>query len=106
MEIFDGVVAGAKPGVLASELVQLAVDLAKERGFELWARFLGHGVGIDVHERPDMGVEATALEAGMTLAIEPRIEVDGYLIGHEDVVLVTPEGGESLNRFPKEPFQA
>jgi Xaa-Pro aminopeptidase len=105
LTIFDQVVAGAKPGVPASQLVQHACNVAREQGFELWARFLGHGVGIDVHERPDMGVEETALAENMTLAIEPRIEVGGYLVGHEDVVLVTAGGGESLNQFPKTPFE-
>jgi Xaa-Pro aminopeptidase len=104
LSVFNEVVAQARPGVLASELVDLAESVAESEGFELWARFLGHGVGIDVHERPDMGVEAMPLKANMTLAIEPRVIFDEHVIGHEDVVLVTPEGGESLNQFPKEPF--
>ena len=45
------------------------------------------------------------LAENMTLAIEPRIEVGDYLVGHEDVVLVTPDGGESLNQFPKQPLE-
>ena len=72
---------------------------------KLWGRFLGHGVGIDVHERPDMGIEELPLAENMTLAIEPRIQIGDYLVGHEDVVLVTPDGGESLNQFPKQPLE-
>jgi len=106
LAVFDEVVKSAKPGMLASELVDLAASVAEGQGFELWARFLGHGVGIDVHERPDMGVEETPLAANMTLAIEPRVVLGEQVIGHEDVVLVTPTGGESLNSFPKGPFEA
>jgi Xaa-Pro aminopeptidase len=103
--MFDAVVAAAVPGRAAGDLVALAAEVAHEHGVEMWGSFLGHGAGIDVHERPDMGVEATPLAENMTLAIEPRVQVDDYLIGHEDIVLVTPAGGESLNRFPKDPFQ-
>lgn len=102
--IFDEVVAGAKPGVPAAHLVETASTVARELGFELWGRFVGHGVGLDAHERPDMGMEETPLAEGMTLAIEPRIAVDRYIIGHEDVVVVTAGGGRALNRFPKRPF--
>ncbi len=105
LTMFDEVVSSAKPGVLASELVVIADKVARNAGFELWGRFLGHGVGIDVHERPDMGIEELTLAENMTLAIEPRIEVGDYLVGHEDVVLVTPDGGESLNQFPKQPLE-
>jgi Xaa-Pro aminopeptidase len=105
LTMFEEVVSSAKPGVLASELVVVADKAARDAGFELWGRFLGHGVGIDVHERPDMGIEELPLAENMTLAIEPRIEVGDYLVGHEDVVLVTPDGGESLNQFPKQPLE-
>ena len=105
LSVFGEVVKAARPGVLAAELVVLADRVARDAGFELWARFLGHGVGIDVHERPDMGVEETPLAENMTLAIEPRIQSGDYLIGHEDVVRITADGGEPLNGFPKQPFE-
>jgi Xaa-Pro aminopeptidase len=104
--MFDEVVKAAVPGRPAGDLVKLAAEVASDHGAEMWGSFLGHGAGIDVHERPDMGVEATPLAANMTLAIEPRVQIGDYLIGHEDIVLVTPAGGESLNQFPKGPFQA
>ena len=69
-------------------------------------RFLGHGLGWDIHERPDMGVEELPLQENMVLAVEPRIAVDDtYLFGNDDMVHVTSEGGVSLTRFPKEPLE-
>jgi Xaa-Pro aminopeptidase len=106
LAIFDEVLKQAKPGVPAVNLVTLAVAVAKDFGFEFWGPFLGHGVGLDLHERPDLVREATPLQAGMVLAIEPRLALDETaLVGVEDMVVVTESGGRSLNRFEKEPLE-
>lgn len=105
-QVMEEVMKAIRPGIKASELVDLAADVASEGGYELWERFLGHGTGLDGHERPDMGVEGTCLAAGMTLAIEPRVVEDGrHLIGTENVVVVTDSGGEALNRYPAGPLE-
>ena len=55
----------------------MALEIAKDAGYELWEDFVGHGSGLDTHERPDMGVEETELIENMVLCIEPRfISVD------------------------------
>lgn len=106
LAIFEEVLKAAKPGVPAVSLVTLAVDVARERGFEFWGPFLGHGAGLDLHERPDLVVEATPLRKNMVLAVEPRLALgEMYLVGVEDMVVVTESGGVSLNRFEKEPFE-
>lgn len=105
LEIHDEVIKACRPGVLAGDLTALAARLATERGYTLWNRFLGHGLGWDVHERPDLGTEETPLQENMVLAIEPRLTCDDvYLMGNEDMVVVTPEGGVSLTHFPKGPL--
>lgn len=105
LELYDEVVGAAVPGRTSQDLVRLAQAAACARGYALWGSFLGHGVGIDVHERPDMGVEDLPLEAGMVLALEPRFALDGgFLIGNEDLVVVREGGGERLMDFPKLPF--
>ena len=55
---------------------------------------MGHGIGLDVHERPFLSVEdETPLEAGMTFTDEPSILVDGrFGVRVEDVIEVTAEG--------------
>ena len=51
---------------------------------------MGHGIGLDVHERPFLSVEDdTPLEAGMTFTDEPSILVDGsFGVRVEDVIAV------------------
>ena len=59
---------------------------------------MGHGIGLDVHERPFLSVEdETPLEAGMTFTDEPSILVDGsFGVRVEDVIAVAPGGAEAL----------
>jgi Xaa-Pro aminopeptidase len=106
LNMFDEILKVAKPGVPAVELVQTAKRVAREANFELLDGFVGHGIGLDAHERPDLVEEGTPLAANMVLAIEPRIAIDGiYILGVEDMVLVTEEGGKPLTQFEKQPLQ-
>ena len=60
---------------------------------------LGHATGKDVHEEPWLheGVDIL-LETGMMFTIEPSIFMsDGVFVRVEDVVMVTPDGGENFN---------
>jgi Xaa-Pro aminopeptidase len=104
-EVMAEVMAAIRPGLKASELVDLAVEVSNRNGYELWARFLGHGTGLDGHERPDMGREDTPFAAGMVVAIEPRLVQDDRIFGIENTVLVTPTGAETLNRYPAGPLE-
>jgi Xaa-Pro aminopeptidase len=62
----------------------------------------GHGIGLEEHEAPYI-VEGntTALEPGMAFSVEPGVYLTGQFgIRLEDVVVVTTEGAERLNRAP------
>jgi len=62
---------------------------------------LGHGVGLEVHERPNLGRARDALVAGDVIAVEPGCYRRGYGgCRLEDLVLVTETGGEILTDFP------
>jgi Xaa-Pro aminopeptidase len=101
----EAVMQAAKPGVPANRLVELAAEIARNEGYDLWNDFVGHGLGLDLHERPDMGMEETPLAANMLITVEPRIAIDNmYLVGNEDMVWVTEEGGKPLTHFPKTPL--
>ena len=60
---------------------------------------LGHGIGKDVHERPFLAEgEKRVLEEGMCFTVEPSILLPyKCLVRVEDVVMVTPSGGENFN---------
>jgi Xaa-Pro aminopeptidase len=65
---------------------------------------LGHAIGRDCHEWPSLIIgEETTLAAGMTFTVEPSVLLpDRAYVRIEDVVLVTPAGGENLMRSPRE----
>lgn len=56
---------------------------------------LGHGVGLDVHERPRLGRRSDSLVAGDVVAVEPGLYYPGIGgVRLEDTVLVTDDGCE------------
>ena len=70
LEMSQAVKDAAKPGARTTDLVRLADDVARSHGSGLWLMFLGHGIGLDCHERPDMGVEELTLEENMVITVE------------------------------------
>jgi Xaa-Pro aminopeptidase len=63
---------------------------------------LGHGVGLEVHEAPGMGIASKKpLKAGDVVTVEPGCYRQGYGgVRLEDLVLVTGDGAENLTQYP------
>jgi Xaa-Pro aminopeptidase len=63
---------------------------------------LGHGVGLEVHEEPGMGLASKRpLMAGDVITVEPGCYRQGYGgVRLEDLVLVTAGGAENLTQYP------
>jgi Xaa-Pro aminopeptidase len=62
---------------------------------------LGHGVGLEVHERPGLGRSPELLRAGDVITLEPGCYRRGYGgCRLEDLVVVTQDGCETLTDFP------
>lgn len=97
--------ARLKPGAVPSELyasTMAGLDpefLANFMGFgDRRAKFLGHGVGLQIDEPPVIaeGFDEPLAE-GMVLAIEPKKGIPGVgMVGIENTFVVTPEGGRSI----------
>jgi len=97
-------IAAAKPGMTAGALDRVARRLIARAGYgKAFGHALGHGVGYEIHEAPTVRAgDATRLEPGMLVTIEPGVYLEGRLgVRIEDLVLITSTGCEVLSRSAK-----
>jgi Xaa-Pro aminopeptidase len=82
----------------------LPTQLNKPAGTQLHEGFfhgLGHGVGLDIHERPGLGRSPDTLRTGDVITLEPGCYRQGFGgVRLEDLVVVTEDGCETLTDFP------
>ncbi len=94
----------AAPPMTLDELDRRVTASLHDAGFgELVLTKTGHGLGLDVHEPPQVMIgNMAAMEPGMVFTIEPSLMRAGALgVRIEDDVLVTPEGVTSLTGFDR-----
>ncbi|MHA6797731.1 M24 family metallopeptidase (plasmid) [Pseudonocardia bannensis] len=96
-DVFDVIRETIRPGVSTREVWDVFVREFGARSMAPAIRFLGHGLGLSLHEEPFIAAHSdTVLEPGMVFAVEP-IFVDGREGYHlEDNLLVTEDGYENL----------
>jgi Xaa-Pro aminopeptidase len=97
-------VARVRPGVAAEEVDTACRDLIGEAGYgRYFVHRTGHGIGVEEHEEPYLvGGNDAPLETGMTFSVEPGIYIPGrYGARIEDIVVVTADGADRLNRRPR-----
>jgi Xaa-Pro aminopeptidase len=95
--------AAARAGALAREVNAACRAPIEAAGLgEHFRHRMGHGIGMDVHERPFLSPEdETPLEPGMTFTDEPSIIVPGrFSVRIEDIIVVEEGGGRKLNSYP------
>ena len=95
--------AACRPGALAREVNAACRAPIEEAGLgEHFRHRMGHGIGLDIHERPFLSSEdETPLEAGMTFTDEPSIIVPGsFGLRIENVVVCADGGARVLNDYP------
>jgi len=125
-EVFDAVRAAfeatreaAKPGAKGYDLDDLACDVLEKRGHVTkrsqpgtetgYLHSLGHGVGLDIHERPSLSRRegnTDRLSCGSVFTIEPGLYYpeEGIGVRLEDTAWITESGvTESLTTLPLDP---
>ncbi len=96
------------PGANCEELYEGAVRMAEQAGLGTYfmgpAKFVGHGVGLELDELPVLARGfRNPLEAGQTIAIEPKFVFPGLgAIGIENTCAVTDAQSERLTGLPDE----
>ncbi|QOY60091.1 M24 family metallopeptidase [Thermophilibacter immobilis] len=97
--------AAAKPGCIGRDIHELAVSVITEAGYgDYFKHGLGHGVGLEIHERPSFGrAWARPVPEGSVITIEPGIYLPGrFGIRLEDFGLMGPAGFEPFTASPHE----
>jgi Xaa-Pro aminopeptidase len=115
-EALDRVVAAVKPGVNGRTLMKIAADLFEEHGHPTqftktpgevldrgFFHSLGHGVGLEVHERPWLSRVGDDLVPGDVIALEPGLYRPGFGgVRLEDIAIVTEDGVDVVTDYPYE----
>jgi Xaa-Pro aminopeptidase len=96
-------VEAVRPGIAAEEIDRVARSIIADAGYgEYFVHRTGHGIGLETHEHPYI-VEGNAesLEPGMVFSVEPGIYLPArFGMRIEDIVAVTADGVDPLNRSP------
>jgi methionyl aminopeptidase len=114
-------ISAAVPGANLGEISAAIEDTARPGGYGIVKQFVGHGIGTEMHQEPQLpnyrtGVRGMKLVPGICLAIEPMLTlgsgdvairpdgwtvatVDGSLAAHfEHTIAVTDHGPEILTK--------
>ena len=77
------------PGNYLSDISAAIEDVAREHGYGVIRAFVGHGIGTEMHEEPQVtnyrtGSKGRRIEAGLCLAIEPMFTLGSYNVRIRD----------------------
>lgn len=102
------------PGAVMGDLFEMSVKYAARLGYEetflglpeLKAKFIGHGTGLELVEKPVLARgKKEELKPGMVLAVEPKfIFKNRFAAGVESVIHVTSTGARFLSTIEHKVF--
>ncbi|MDU1583787.1 MAG: Xaa-Pro peptidase family protein [Peptoniphilus harei] len=99
-------IAAAKPGNKMSDVDKAARSYIEEKGYgKYFTHRTGHSIGLECHEAGDVSsVNDSIIEVGQIFSVEPGIYLldEGIGVRIEDLVLITEDGCEVLNKVSKD----
>lgn len=118
--LYEGISAAVSGGRLG-DIGAAIQQYVEKRGYSVVRQFVGHGIGTQLHEAPEVPNFGThgrgiRLMPGMTLAIEPMVNMGGYdvkvmpdgwtvltkdgsLSAHfEHTIVITPDGPQIMTK--------
>ncbi|MCY7417247.1 MAG: M24 family metallopeptidase, partial [Chloroflexi bacterium] len=80
---FSGACGPARPGGFLGDIGAAIEDVALAHGYGVVRSFVGHGIGTEMHEEPQVanyrtGNRGRRIEPGLCLAIEPMFTLGSY----------------------------
>lgn len=104
----EAAIRNMRAGMRGKEIDALARSVIEEAGYkEAFGHGLGHGVGLEIHEKPSAGpIAEDSVPAGAVLTVEPGIYLSGWGgIRIEDMVVIDTDGvREILTRASRDPL--
>ena len=107
LEAFRKASSSVRPGVKARDVDSIARNVLAEYGFDsYYIHSTGHGVGIEVHEKPSIGPSSDEeLKSNEVVTVEPGVYIKGVGgVRIEDTILVTESGSRPISRYPVDLF--
>ncbi len=103
----DAGIGAIKAGISGKEVHLRVCDVFQDHGFPEregrgFTHSTGHGVGLNVHERPSLGIADEILEANNVVTVEPGLyypEIGSVRL--EDLVVVAAQGCQNLTDFER-----
>lgn len=94
-------------GLPARDADAVCRDIIKAAGYgEFFGHSTGHGVGVEIHELPNLSSRAAAdviLKPGHVVTVEPGIYLPGkFGVRIEDMLMITGDGARNFCSLPKE----
>jgi len=97
-------IAAARAGARLGDISATMQSYAETRGYSVVREYSGHGIGREMHEEPQIpnfGLAGTGpvLEKGMTLALEPMVNVGDWhtRLGDDHWTVLTADGSLSAH---------